>query len=105
MEEGAKRICWTRGTLRADNHLVSERMGFLPAGAQHSGGLLAQEPDVRDLQFGMTILGAIILAPGFLHADVESGPKAGSKMETLKAVAATGDEAGKEVNFTDQRKD
>ena len=42
---------------------------------------------------------------GALKAQVESGPKAGDKIEVLKVFAATGDAAGKEVDYAARRKD
>jgi hypothetical protein len=40
-----------------------------------------------------------------VRADVESGPSAGSKVEPLKVLVATGDSAGKELDFAVERKD
>jgi hypothetical protein len=60
---------------------------------------------MRASRFKTAILAVLLLAPGLLRADVDSGPQAGSAVEALKAAAATGDDAGKEVNFTAQRKD
>jgi hypothetical protein len=40
-----------------------------------------------------------------LHAAPDSGPSAGSKLAALKATAAYGDDAGKEIDLTEKRKD
>jgi hypothetical protein len=55
--------------------------------------------------FGSLLLGGLLLAPGTLLAQVESGPSAGSKIEALKVVTATGDNAGKEADYAKERKD
>ena len=49
------------------------------------------------------ILG-LLLTTG-LWAEPDSGPAAGSKLPPLKVLAAYGDDAGKEVDFADKRKD
>ena len=47
-----------------------------------------------------------LILVGSLHGeDVQSGPKAGDKVAALKVLAATGDNAGKEFDVADQRKD
>ena len=46
---------------------------------------------------------ALALAPGATWAQVESGPRAGSKVEALKVVTATGDNAGKELDYAAER--
>jgi hypothetical protein len=50
-------------------------------------------------------VGVVLLLAAALRADPDSGPAAGSKAPPLKATAAHGDDAGKEVDFVDQRKD
>jgi hypothetical protein len=42
--------------------------------------------------------------PGALAAQTESGPKAGARVEALKVLTVTGDNAGKEINYTAERK-
>jgi hypothetical protein len=59
---------------------------------------------MRVLRIVVPPLVALAVLPGTLQAQVDSGPKAGSKVETLKAVAATGDSAGKEVDYATARK-
>jgi hypothetical protein len=59
---------------------------------------------MRYLRIGTSLLPALVFASGTLQAQVESGPSAGSKVEALKAVAATGDAAGKEVDYATERK-
>lgn len=44
-------------------------------------------------------------APRLLAAQVTSGPSADAKIGALKVVAATGDSAGKEVDFAAERKE
>jgi hypothetical protein len=51
------------------------------------------------------ILLVIVLSAGNLQAQVESGPKAGGKIPALKVVAATGDAAGKDVDYASERKE
>jgi hypothetical protein len=41
--------------------------------------------------------------PGVVQAQTESGPKAGSRIEKLEVVAATGDDAGKKIDFAARR--
>src|SRR4051812_3901491 len=53
----------------------------------------------------LPLVWGMLLLPGVLQAQVESGPAAGSKVEALKVIAATGDDAGKEIDFTAQRGD
>src|SRR5262249_52050558 len=60
---------------------------------------------MRYLRVGTLLLLAFVFAPGTLRAQVESGPSAGGKVEALKAVAATGDNAGKEVDYAAERKE
>src|SRR5215207_5772027 len=54
----------------------------------------------------MVCLGVIAFAavPAPVRAQVESGPAANSKVEPLKVAVATGDDAGKNVDFADRRK-
>src|SRR5438128_2143481 len=47
----------------------------------------------------------VFVAPRGVDAQVTSGPSAESKVEALKAVAATGDSAGKEVDFAAERQE
>ena len=54
------------------------------------------------------MLGVVTLAglvTGMALADVESGPKAGDKIETLKAYGVVGTIEGKEADFAADRKD
>jgi hypothetical protein len=60
---------------------------------------------MRYLWMGTSLLLCLVVAPGTLRAQVESGPSAGSKIEVLKVVAATGDNAGKEADYAKERKD
>lgn len=60
---------------------------------------------MRSFWMGTSLLQALVFASGTLQAQVESGPSAGSKTEVLKAVAATGDAAGKEVDYASERKE
>jgi hypothetical protein len=53
----------------------------------------------------LAAMAALALVVGIVHADVDSGPSAGSKIEPLKVLVATGDSAGKELDFAVQRKD
>lgn len=50
-------------------------------------------------------LAVLVKAPGLVLAQVESGPAAGTRVEALKVVVATGDAAGKELDFSADRKD
>ncbi len=60
---------------------------------------------MRNVLIGSSLLLAFVVAPGTLRAQVESGPKADSKVEILKLVTATGDNAGKEADYAKERKD
>jgi hypothetical protein len=60
---------------------------------------------MRYLWFGTLLVLALVFAPGTILAQVESGPSAGSKLEALKVVTATGDNAGKEADYAKERKD
>lgn len=55
-----------------------------------------------------TLIAMVILTlaslPGSARAQIASGPEAAAKQETLKAFAATGDLAGKSVDFVAERK-
>ena len=53
----------------------------------------------------LLVIMAICLLPGSLLAQVDSGPSAGSKVERIKLFAATGDSAGKELDFAAERKE
>ena len=59
---------------------------------------------MRYLRIETSLLLALVFMPSVLQAQVESGPSVGSKVEILKAVAATGDAAGKEVDYAAERK-
>ena len=49
---------------------------------------------------------ACLVAINIVRAeDVQSGPKAGDKVAALKALVATGDNAGKELDISAERKD
>lgn len=52
----------------------------------------------------LMILLLLVLSHRPLHAQLQSGPSVGNSVEALKAVAATGDAAGREVDFADERK-
>src|SRR2546425_461595 len=58
----------------------------------------------RALPLAGVILMASLGAPPVL-AQTESGPGAASRVEALKVVVVTGDDAGKEIDFAAQRKD
>lgn len=60
---------------------------------------------MRTSQTWISFVAILAFAPGALAADIESGPKVGSKVEALKVFAATGEDAGKEVNFAAERKE
>jgi hypothetical protein len=60
---------------------------------------------MRNVRIGTLLALLCIFVPGTLQAEVESGPTPGSKVEALKAVAATGDFAGKEVDYAMERKE
>lgn len=55
-------------------------------------------------QFAAMVL-ALAFSPSALVAQVESGPKAGSNLEPLKVVVATGNAVGQELDFTAERKE
>lgn len=55
------------------------------------------------MRIGISIVLTFIVA-GSLHAQIDSGPAVGGKMEALKAFVATGDDAGKEVDYAAERK-
>jgi hypothetical protein len=57
------------------------------------------------LRLGTSLLLSLVFVPGTLQAQVESGPPAGSNVPVLKVVAATGDTAGKEVDYATERKE
>lgn len=50
------------------------------------------------------IVTMIFVWPESIFAQMESGPKSGTKVSELKIFAATGDSAGKELNFAAERK-
>ena len=60
---------------------------------------------MRSFQMGISLLQVPVFASASLQAQVESGPSAGSKLEALKVVVATGDAAGKEVDCASERKE
>src|SRR3954467_6035319 len=72
------------------------RLTFPPQSPFNVGG------SMRSPLFLMIVL---IVFSRTLFAQVESGPKPGTKAEALQVVVATGDAAGKEVDFADQRKE
>jgi hypothetical protein len=45
----------------------------------------------------------IVVVQQVAHADVDSGPKAGTEVSALKVFAVTGDQAGKEVDYAAER--
>jgi hypothetical protein len=47
----------------------------------------------------------VLLAGGTLRAQVESGPKEGARVPAVKVAVATGDAAGKDLDFAAERKD
>jgi hypothetical protein len=53
----------------------------------------------------LLVLGLLLAVPVALRADPESGPKTGDKVPALKATVAYGDDAGKESDLADKRKD
>lgn len=55
------------------------------------------------VRIGCSLLLALVVAPGTLRAQVESGPSVGSKVDRLMVVAATGDAAGKDVDYAAAR--
>ena len=59
---------------------------------------------MRALKNLIMVLTALVIVPGLLRAKVESGPPAEAKVEALKVVVATGDAAGKELDFAAYRK-
>jgi hypothetical protein len=56
-------------------------------------------------KFGAAALAALVVAAGVSAQDVESGPKAGEKVTTLKAFGLVGPVEGKEADFAAERKD
>jgi hypothetical protein len=60
---------------------------------------------MRNVRIGTSLVVALVFGPGTLRAQVESGPSAGSTVAALKAVAATGDAVGKEVDYATERKE
>ncbi|HEX3313959.1 MAG TPA: hypothetical protein VHR72_03655 [Gemmataceae bacterium] len=58
---------------------------------------------MRRLRIGTSLVFTLVVA-GTLRAQIESGPGVGGKMEALKAFVATGDDAGKEIDFAAERK-
>lgn len=51
----------------------------------------------------MTLVLSVTLFSGSCWADVDSGPAVGTKVSALKVFAATGDQAGKEVDYAVER--
>jgi hypothetical protein len=56
----------------------------------------------RYLTIPLLLCGSIVL-PDVLRAQTNSGPSASSKVEALKALAVTGNDAGQEIDFSAQR--
>jgi hypothetical protein len=52
----------------------------------------------------LVLVAGLLLPATALRADPDSGPAAGSKLAPLKALAAYGDDAGKEVDFAAKRR-
>ena len=50
-------------------------------------------------RFPTILVAACIFFPAALHAQTNSGPSTGSKIEPLKVFAITGDNAGEELDF------
>lgn len=48
---------------------------------------------------------AVLLIPAIVQADVASGPSVGAEIKPLKVEAVTGDQAGKELDFAQERGD
>jgi hypothetical protein len=53
---------------------------------------------------GLTLCAVVLLGAATARADVESGPKAGEKVSTLKVYGVVGTVEGKEADFTAERK-
>jgi hypothetical protein len=51
----------------------------------------------------LLVAATFLVLPNLLHAQVESGPAAGSSVKAVKAVALIKDEADKEIDFVAQR--
>lgn len=52
---------------------------------------------------GIALFIGLLLLPQVSHADVDSGPKAGTEVSTLKVFAVTGDRAGNDVDYVAER--
>jgi hypothetical protein len=51
----------------------------------------------------LAVMGMFVLASTAARADIESGPNLGTEVTVLKVFAATGDLAGKEVDYAKER--
>jgi hypothetical protein len=60
---------------------------------------------MRSRQIGAALVWTFALTSGALRAEVQSGLQVGSKVEPLKAIAVTGESAGKEIDFAAERKE
>src|SRR5262249_12667457 len=60
---------------------------------------------MQSVRTGLFALTVTLLFPLALRAQVDSGPAAGSKVETLKVLTVTVDDAGKEIDYASARKD
>jgi len=52
---------------------------------------------------GVTVCLVLLLSQQVVHADVDSGPKAGTEVSALKVFAVTGDSAGKDLDYAAER--
>src|SRR5262245_36741414 len=59
---------------------------------------------MKSLVVGCLAVIGLAGVPGVLRAQVESGPAVKNKVERLKVAVATGDDAGKDVEFVGRRK-
>jgi hypothetical protein len=59
---------------------------------------------MKSLVAGCLAVIGLACVPGVLWAQVESGPAVKNKVEPLKVAVATGDDAGKDVEFSARRK-
>jgi hypothetical protein len=64
-----------------------------------------KEVAMPSIRTGLVALTMVFSLPHALHGQVDSGPAAGSKVEALKVLTITGDDAGKEVDYATTRKD
>ncbi len=56
---------------------------------------------MRIVPLGVTVMLSLVVSVA--RADIESGPNVGTAVTTLKVFAATGDHAGKEIDFAMER--